>query len=63
MANINLRKRLDSITTDLTILVKHVEVYSGVGPNDVAYVEMSAKFLEEAARRLRKEAADARKRA
>jgi hypothetical protein len=52
VANINVRKRLERVASDLDAVVKHVALYSGVDPQDALHVDNVASGICAQAARL-----------
>jgi len=56
MANMNVRKRVESIATDLNAVIKHVVQHSGIDSKDAMFVDNIATEIAAQAARLASEA-------
>lgn len=56
MANMNVKKRLESIESDLYAVLKHVSMYSGIDAKDAMAIDRIAAGISEAGAALAAEA-------
>jgi hypothetical protein len=52
MPNIQVKRAITHISNDLDALAKHIDLYSGIGPNQGRFVESVARDIMETATKI-----------